>query len=750
MILEIINFVFGARVAERKHLNLKPYKTFELKINIITSYSGLVTCCIGPVVDIVLNKNEQRVARLVISCLPFEENHPCKKEKLLPSIYDAVIIFRPSIIPRNAVTVKNPLNKVIDFYAFIPSYTSLFISITSLIPLEYSTAYSKCSQNNFLKTANIFKAFTEELFDIKANTVSPSLAVGNVIVGFTTLYKLLRAYSNILIVEVCQQSYGGGLRSIALAGTDGLSTWNCKAVCTYNPVVVPVSRSTLGRLFNVSGSTVDSYNDLYHSATFCTFDFGFEFLNNITDGLKQLDMREINVRNYETPRFLPSNIKHGDLDNLNIPTFKNQGEFFCSYMDFLLCGNVKISKGSSGVIELLKAKATYIEKYITSAESCSGSLGSIHSTAPSILELNTNVATFETGIKVVDLLTPYKKGGKIGLFGGAGVGKTVVIMELIRNLATEHGGLSLFAGVGERTREGNDLYEEMSEAGIISMSDHIKVKGSNNYSGELYAEDFSGRDSQVFLVYGQMNETPGARMRVAYVGLTIAEFFRDEFLQDTLIFVDNVFRFLQAGSEVSTLLGRIPSAVGYQPTLATEMASFQERIVATKLGSITSIQAIYVPADDLTDPAPVVIFGHLDCVTVLDRKLAAKGIFPAVDPFFSSSKLLNPEYLSAAHYCTANDVTQLLQRYKELQDVIAILGLEELTEEDKLVVARARKIERFLSQPFFVAEVFTRMPGKYVSLETTINGFRNILSGFLDSINEGCFYMQGGTHTSSV
>merc|ERR1719160_652218 len=261
---------------------------------------------------------------------------------------------------------------------------------------------------------------------------------------------------------------------------------------------------------------------------------------------------------------------------------------------------------------------------------------------------------------------------------------------------------------------------------------------------DVFRESFGSEGSQVVLVYGQMNETPGARMRVSYAALSMAEFFRDALQQDVLIFVDNVFRFLQAGSEVSTLLGRIPSAVGYQPTLATQMASFQERIVATKLGSITSIQAIYVPADDLTDPAPVVIFGHLDCVTVLNRSLAAKGIFPAVDPFFSSSKLLNPEYLSAAHYCTANDVTQLLQRYKELQDVIAILGLEELTEEDKLIVARARKVERFLSQPFFVAEVFTRMPGKYVPLETTINGFRNILSGSLDSVNEGCFYMQGG------
>merc|ERR1711972_892257 len=347
------------------------------------------------------------------------------------------------------------------------------------------------------------------------------------------------------------------------------------------------------------------------------------------------------------------------------------------------------------------------------------SLSAIHKAPVRIQNLSVSLELFETGIKVVDLLTPYKKGGKIGLFGGAGVGKTVVIMELIRNLAIEHSGLSIFSGVGERTREGNDLYEEMKESGIITYKNLYVGNG-----GSRIWPVFSGSTSAVVLVFGQMNETPGCRMRVGYASLTIAEYFRDIFKQDILIFVDNVFRFLQAGSEVSTLLGRMPSAVGYQPTLSSEMGAFQERIVATVWGSITSIQAVYVPADDLTDPAPVVIFSHLDAVTVLSRALAAKGIYPSVDPFNSSSKILEATYVGSTHLCTAGEVKQLLQRYKELQDVIAILGLEELSEEDRIVVDRARKIERFLSQPFSVAEVFTRIAGKYVSLSATISGFR--------------------------
>lgn len=383
---------------------------------------------------------------------------------------------------------------------------------------------------------------------------------------------------------------------------------------------------------------------------------------------------------------------------------------------------------------------------IYSLETRSSNVKPIHASPVGINKLGVGVDLFETGIKVVDLITPYKKGGKIGLFDGAGVGKTVVIMELIRNLAVEHGGLSLFSGVGERTREGNDLYNEMQDSGIIVITEgRIPSASKRIHESDtaVYPECFASSQSQVVLVFGQMNETPGARMRVTYAALSLAEYFRDAFTQDVLIFVDNVFRFLQAGSEVSTMLGRIPSAVGYQPTLASEMASFQERIVATTKGSITSIQAIYVPADDLTDPAPVVIFGHLDAVTVLSRSLAAKGIYPAVDPFFSTSKLLNPSYLSQEHYCVATDVKLILQRYKELQDVIAILGLDELSSEDRTLVDRARKVERFLSQPFYVAEVFTGIAGRYVSLEDTVLGFSEIVSGSIDVVAEGSFYLKG-------
>ena len=347
----------------------------------------------------------------------------------------------------------------------------------------------------------------------------------------------------------------------------------------------------------------------------------------------------------------------------------------------------------------------------------------IHREAPAFTELETKPSIFETGIKVVDLLAPYRRGGKIGLFGGAGVGKTVLIMELINNIAKAHGGVSVFGGVGERTREGNDLYEEMKESGVINES---------NFT-----------ESKVALVYGQMNEPPGARMRVGLTALTMAEYFRDVNKQDVLLFIDNIFRFTQAGSEVSALLGRMPSAVGYQPTLATEMGALQERITSTTQGSITSIQAVYVPADDLTDPAPATTFAHLDATTVLSRNLAAKGIYPAVDPLDSTSTMLQPGIVSEEHYELAETVKETLQRYKELQDIIAILGIDELSEEDRLTVARARKVERFLSQPFFVAEIFTGSPGKYVSLEDTIKGFTMSLNGELDDLPEQAFYLVG-------
>jgi F-type H+-transporting ATPase subunit beta len=347
----------------------------------------------------------------------------------------------------------------------------------------------------------------------------------------------------------------------------------------------------------------------------------------------------------------------------------------------------------------------------------------IHRDAPAFTELETKPSIFETGIKVVDLLAPYRRGGKIGLFGGAGVGKTVLIMELINNIAKAHGGVSVFGGVGERTREGNDLYEEMKESGVIN---------EKNFP-----------ESKVALVYGQMNEPPGARMRVGLTALTMAEYFRDVNKQDVLLFIDNIFRFTQAGSEVSALLGRMPSAVGYQPTLATEMGALQERITSTTQGSITSIQAVYVPADDLTDPAPATTFAHLDATTVLSRNLAAKGIYPAVDPLDSTSTMLQPGIVSEIHYGIAETVKETLQRYKELQDIIAILGIDELSEEDRLTVARARKVERFLSQPFFVAEIFTGSPGKYVSLEETIKGFSMIFAGELDDLPEQAFYLVG-------
>ena len=347
----------------------------------------------------------------------------------------------------------------------------------------------------------------------------------------------------------------------------------------------------------------------------------------------------------------------------------------------------------------------------------------IHRSAPKFTDLETTPSVFETGIKVIDLLTPYRRGGKIGLFGGAGVGKTVIMMELINNIATNHGGVSVFGGVGERTREGNDLYNEMMESGVINK---------DNLS-----------ESKIALVYGQMNEPPGARMRVGLSALTMAEYFRDVNKQDVLLFIDNIFRFVQAGSEVSALLGRMPSAVGYQPTLGTDVGDLQERITSTTEGSITSVQAVYVPADDLTDPAPATTFAHLDGTTVLSRGLASKGIYPAVDPLDSTSTMLQPAIVGSDHYDTARAVQSTLQRYKELQDIIAILGLDELSEDDRLIVARARKVERFLSQPFFVAEVFTGSPGKYVTLEKTINGFKKILAGELDDLPEQAFYLVG-------
>nr|YP_011006917.1 ATP synthase CF1, subunit beta [Lessonia variegata]WAM64204.1 ATP synthase CF1, subunit beta [Lessonia variegata] len=431
------------------------------------------------------------------------------------------------------------------------------------------------------------------------------------------IYNALEVESKegVIICEVQQLLGDNRVRAIAMSATDGLQR-GVKVIDTKSPILVPVGKPTLGRIFNVLGQTVDNLGD--------------------------------------------------EVGNETLP---------------------------------------------------------IHRPAPAFTDLETKPAIFETGIKVVDLLAPYRRGGKIGLFGGAGVGKTVLIMELINNIAKAHGGVSVFGGVGERTREGNDLYMEMKESGVINEKNLL--------------------ESKVALVYGQMNEPPGARMRVGLTALTMAEYFRDINKQDVLLFIDNIFRFVQAGSEVSALLGRMPSAVGYQPTLGTEMGALQERITSTNQGSITSIQAVYVPADDLTDPAPATTFAHLDATTVLSRGLAAKGIYPAVDPLDSTSTMLQPLIVGDEHYKTAQLVKETLQRYKELQDIIAILGIDELSEEDRLVVDRARKIERFLSQPFFVAEIFTGSPGKYVDLENTIKGFNMILGGELDDLPEQAFYLVG-------
>jgi F-type H+-transporting ATPase subunit beta len=399
-----------------------------------------------------------------------------------------------------------------------------------------------------------------------------------------------------------------------------------------------------------------------------------------------------------------------------------------SSTDGLVRGMEAVDTGDAITVPVGKATLGRIFNVLGEPVDNKGDVGaedtaSIHRSAPLLTELDTKPTVFETGIKVIDLLTPYRRGGKIGLFGGAGVGKTVIMMELINNIAINHGGVSVFGGVGERTREGNDLYNEMIESGVIN------------------AENLN--ESKIALVYGQMNEPPGARMRVGLSALTMAEHFRDANKQDVLLFIDNIFRFVQAGAEVSALLGRMPSAVGYQPTLGTDMGDLQERITSTKEGSITSIQAVYVPADDLTDPAPATTFAHLDGTTVLSRGLASKGIYPAVDPLGSTSTMLQPNIVGDEHYDTARAVQSTLQRYKELQDIIAILGLDELSEDDRRTVDRARKIERFLSQPFFVAEVFTGSPGKYVPLDETIKGFQMILKGELDDLPEQAFYLVG-------
>ena len=469
-----------------------------------------------------------------------------------------------------------------------------------------------------------------------------------------------------LVLETAQHLGEGVVRAISMDTTEGLVR-GMAVTDTGAPIRMPVGRQVLGRILNVVGDPVDSLR-----------------IFKMNDG------------------------------TLTRGTFVSEDETSVTL-------SVRDPKDVEHTTEVKVEKANIAEELKTEAEQ----FDPIHRAAPKFEELTTQAEMFETGIKVVDLLAPYARGGKIGLFGGAGVGKTVLIQELINNVALKHGGVSVFAGVGERTREGNDLYFEMMEAGVL-------------------APNGDWDNSKVALIFGQMNEPPGARARVALSALTIAEYFRDSMGQDVLLFVDNIFRFTQAGSEMSALLGRIPSAVGYQPTLATEMGALQERITTTQKGSITSVQAVYVPADDLTDPAPATTFAHLDATTVLSRQIASLGIYPAVDPLDSSSRLLAPEILGEEHYRVARGVQAVLQRYKELQDIIAILGMDELSEDDKLSVARARKIQQFLSQPFFVAEQFTGTPGKYVEMKDTIEGFRMLIDGELDHIPEAAFRYVGG------
>ena len=630
-----------------------------------------------------------------------------------------ITISRKSAIfsDSSVVDVMKNSEKLMDYLDAIAINDSLLMALCEGFDV---------TNERFSNNSQLILSENDELIGSN-NTLMTSLAA---------LYSVVNDMSTILVSEISQICYKGILRLIALGSSTGISAVGHKVQAIYQPILAPVGRVTLGRLFNVTGSTNDGLMQLSLNC--------WSYEQSEVNSMKSSKL--LQPSNFD-PMPMPNTM--GDVifiwlmklrkGTLPILPIGELTKVFSGHLSILQLVFLLLSDQEELMMcRLISGLSKEPDDHIYGSDQLYASQQAIHVTPVSVMSCRLGLNPFETGIKVIDLLTPYKAGGKIGLFGGAGVGKTVLIMELIRNLAVEHSGISLFAGVGERTREGNDLYQEMKDSQIIQFNEGNEVILLTN-TGKYH--DFAIQ-SQVTLVFGQMNETPGCRMRVTHAAITMAEFFR-EVNFDVLIFVDNVFRFVQAGSEVSTLLGRMPSAVGYQPTLNTEMGSFQERIVATLAGSITSIQAIYVPADDLTDPAPVVIFSHLDAVTVLSRIIAGKGIYPAVDPYNSTSKMLAPECLKRNHFCVAQDVIRVLQRYKELQDLIAILGLEELSESDKTLVLRARKIERFLSQPFFVATVFTRITGQYVTLDESINGFAKILSGQCDEMDESQFYLIG-------
>lgn len=680
----------------------------------------------------------------------------------LPSIYDTLLVIRPGCNFRDARVIKNYTANFRQYFIELPFNDGYLFGLIHLISVQYRSRMG----------SSVWRSSAEELEDIFCR---------DIILGFAPLFLFIKSYlSSSLVAEVSQLCYKGVLRRIALATVDALCTWRCRAFLGAQPVIVAVGRIALGRIFNVVGSIIDALMELVISCQFNTririkttlgvfveshenLTYTFTYPNHYMGWMQAQQPRPtaLSTSVYTLPTITSSSLIQ-NWKMLMTNRISRAWIFYIAYFyqNLRVVNSIKVkmnkicikvipflgSSCSQVCLGLEKAVSSVCESLFYLTDTLFAVIKAIHKTPVAIIRLRIVVILFETGVKVVDLLTPYKKGGKIELFGGAGVGKTVVIMELIRNLGLEHGGLSLFAGVGERTREGADLYYEMLGGSIICLQLKQAWVPSHILSGSpclMYQSLFACGESEVTLVFGQMNETPGARMRVSHGALAMGEYFRDAFSSDVLIFIDNVFRFLQAGSEVSTLLGRMPSAVGYQPTLSTEMGSFQERIVARHGASITSIQAIYVPADDLTDPAPTLIFGHLDAITVLSRGYASKAIYPAVDAFNSTSKILTASYLKQEHFYVASNVKQILQRYKEVEDVIGILGLEELSNQDRLSIKRARKMERFLSQAFFVAEIFTRMPGCYVSLNDTIIGFTEILSGELDIWCEGGFYLKG-------